>query len=114
MFHPSVMHQPSLPAAPQRGVVLVVALIFLLLLTILAISASGRSLLQERMAGGLRNAQLAEQSARDRAARRRVAAVDQHHQPHRHAAGLRQRHLTGGCYRYEPSQCHDLWLDPAS
>ncbi|KRE89552.1 hypothetical protein ASG87_04295 [Frateuria sp. Soil773] len=42
---------------------LVVALIFLLLLTILAISASGRSLLQERMAGGLRNAQLAEMSA---------------------------------------------------
>ena len=47
------------PAA-QRGVVLVVALIFLLLMTILAISASGRSLLQERMAGGLRNAQQAE------------------------------------------------------
>lgn len=54
-----------LPSRPhrQRGVVLVIALIFLLLLTILAISASGRSLLQERMAGGLRNAQLAEQSA---------------------------------------------------
>jgi type IV pilus assembly protein PilX len=47
----------------QRGAVLVVALIFLILLTILAISASGRSLLQERMAGGLRNAQQAEMSA---------------------------------------------------
>lgn len=47
----------------QRGAVLVVALIFLLLLTILAISASGRSLLQERMAGGLLNAQQAEMSA---------------------------------------------------
>lgn len=47
----------------QRGVVLVVALIFLLLLTILALSASGRSLLQERMVGGLRNAQLADFSA---------------------------------------------------
>lgn len=47
----------------QRGVVLVVALIFLLLLTMLAISASGRSLLQERMAGGLRNGQLAEMAA---------------------------------------------------
>jgi type IV pilus assembly protein PilX len=47
----------------QRGAVLVVALIFLLLLTILAISASGRSLLQERMAGGLRNSQQAEMSA---------------------------------------------------
>jgi type IV pilus assembly protein PilX len=43
--------------------VLVVALIFLLLLTMLALSATGRSLLQERMAGGLRNAQQAEMSA---------------------------------------------------
>lgn len=50
-------------AARQRGVVLVIALIFLLLLTILAISASGRSLLQQRMAGGLLNAQRAEMSA---------------------------------------------------
>jgi len=55
---------PTQPAArTQRGAVLVVALIFLLLLTILAISASGRSLLQERMAGGLRNAQQAQMSA---------------------------------------------------
>jgi type IV pilus assembly protein PilX len=47
----------------QRGAVLVVALIFLLLLTMLALSATGRSLLQERMAGGLRNAQQAEMGA---------------------------------------------------
>lgn len=47
----------------QGGVVLVVALIFLLLLTILALSASGRSLLQERMVGGLRNSQQATMSA---------------------------------------------------
>jgi type IV pilus assembly protein PilX len=47
----------------QQGAVLVLALIFLVLLTILAISASGRSLLQERMAGGLRSAQQAEMSA---------------------------------------------------
>ena len=49
--------------AAQRGVVLVVALIFLLLLSIIAVAASGRSLLQERMAGGLLNAQRAEMSA---------------------------------------------------
>lgn len=42
---------------------LILALIFMLLLTILAIGASGRSLLQERMAGGLRNAQQAQMSA---------------------------------------------------
>lgn len=47
----------------QRGVVLVVALIFLLLLSIIAVAASSRSLLQERMAGGLLNAQRAEMSA---------------------------------------------------
>jgi type IV pilus assembly protein PilX len=47
----------------QRGAVLVLAMIFLLLLTIVAISTSGRSLLQERMAGAMRNAQQAEWSA---------------------------------------------------
>ncbi|MGC1547765.1 MAG: PilX N-terminal domain-containing pilus assembly protein [Rhodanobacter sp.] len=47
----------------QRGAALIVALVFLLLMTILALSASSRSLLQERMAGGLRNAQQAEMSA---------------------------------------------------
>lgn len=50
-------------ARRQKGVVLVTALIFLLLITILAISASGTSLLQQKLAGGLRNAQLAEWSA---------------------------------------------------
>jgi type IV pilus assembly protein PilX len=47
----------------QRGVVLVVALIFLLLITLLALSASGTSLLQEKLVGGLRNSQLADWSA---------------------------------------------------
>lgn len=50
-------------ARGQRGVVMILALVFLLLLTMLAISAIGNSLLQERMAGGLRNAQQAEMSA---------------------------------------------------
>lgn len=62
----SMSNKPrSMPATAraQRGAVLVVALIFLILLTILAVSASGRSLLQERMAGGLLNAQQAEMSA---------------------------------------------------
>jgi len=54
-------NQPTQHA--QRGAVLIVALVFMVLLTILAIGASGRSLLQERMAGGLRNAQLAQMSA---------------------------------------------------
>jgi type IV pilus assembly protein PilX len=51
------------PARRQRGVVLVVALIFLVLITILAISASGTSLLQMRLVGGLRSSQLADMGA---------------------------------------------------
>jgi type IV pilus assembly protein PilX len=54
---------PFHSARQQRGVVLVVALIFLLLITILAISASGTSLLQLRLAGGLRSSQLADMGA---------------------------------------------------
>lgn len=53
---PSRLLNLSRGGRAQRGAVLVVALVFLLLLTILAISASGRSLLQERMAGALRSA----------------------------------------------------------
>ncbi len=63
MAHSFSSRQLRPVAAAQRGAVLVVALIFLLLLTILAVSASNRSLLQERMAGGLLNAQQAEMSA---------------------------------------------------
>lgn len=51
------------PVRTQHGAVMIVALIFLLLMTILAVSASGNSLLQERMSGGLRNAQQAQMSA---------------------------------------------------
>lgn len=47
----------------QQGSALIVVLIFLILVTLLAISACERSLLQERMAGSLRNAQQAQASA---------------------------------------------------
>lgn len=87
----------------QRGVVLMVALIFLVLLTILAISASGRSLLQERMAGGLRNAGQAEMSV-ETALRgvewklwtgtTKITAT-----PLLCGGGA----LAGSCYRYDPS-----------
>ncbi|TAL97562.1 MAG: hypothetical protein EPN69_03055 [Rhodanobacter sp.] len=61
-IHRSISYRGGAGTA-QRGAVLVIALIFLLLLTILAVSASSRSLLQERMAGGLLNAQRAQMSA---------------------------------------------------
>ncbi len=54
-------HKSNMPqrAKHQRGAVLLVALVFLIVLTILALAVSGSSLLQEKMVGGLRNTQLA-------------------------------------------------------
>jgi type IV pilus assembly protein PilX len=48
---------------PQRGFSLIMALIFLLLITLLAVSTAQHALLQQRMAGSLRNAQQAQLSA---------------------------------------------------
>lgn len=57
-------HQPRFPQrVAQRGAILMVALIFLILLTLLAIGASSGSLLQQRMVAATRNAQLAQMSA---------------------------------------------------
>lgn len=47
----------------QSGVVLIAALMVLLLVTMLAVTASGSALLQERMAGGARNQQMAAMGA---------------------------------------------------
>ncbi|MEO7065891.1 MAG: pilus assembly protein [Rhodanobacter sp.] len=102
MLVPSKLHpiQPSLHA--QRGAVLVVALIFLLLLTILAISSSGRSLLQERMAGGMRNAQQAEMSAETalRGAEWKLWTNTNNlsASPLQCGSGV----LAGSCYKYDP------------
>jgi type IV pilus assembly protein PilX len=49
----------SVPLQRQRGAVLFVALMFLILLTLLGLASSGSALLQERMTGGVRNRQLA-------------------------------------------------------
>lgn len=56
-------HRSAVTTRSERGSVLVVALVFLLLITLLSITAANRSLLQQRMAGGLRDAQLAEMGA---------------------------------------------------
>ncbi len=42
----------------QRGAVLFVALVFLVLITLLGLTAASTSILQERMTGGMRNSQL--------------------------------------------------------
>lgn len=95
---------PRLPRAQrQRGVVLIVALIFLVLLTILALSASGRSLLQERMAGGLRNTSLADMAAettlRGVEWRLWTSTTKITGTPLLCGSGV----LAGNCYRYDPS-----------
>jgi len=50
-------------AARQRGAVLFVSLVFLVLITLLALTAASTSVMQERMTGGLRNGQLALQGS---------------------------------------------------
>lgn len=57
------MRRRSSMVGQQHGVVLVIALVFLLLLTLMALAASGRSLLQDRMAGAMRSALQAQWSA---------------------------------------------------
>jgi type IV pilus assembly protein PilX len=54
------MRPSKLPSLPQRqhGAVLFVALVFLVLLTLLAVAGMGTSIMQERMTGGMRNSQL--------------------------------------------------------
>lgn len=65
MIRPAPRFTPKRHAPPvrQKGAVLGIALIFLVLITILAMAASASSTLQLRMAGNLRNAQQAELSA---------------------------------------------------
>lgn len=62
MSHGS-FHRRMVNTRSERGTVLVVALVFLMLLTLLSITAASHSLLQQRMAGGLRDAQQAEMGA---------------------------------------------------
>jgi type IV pilus assembly protein PilX len=76
------------------------ALIFLLLLTMLVLGAAGRSLLQERMVGGLRDAQLAEMGAEAavRGAEWKLWSLS--------ARGLRldcPSDLLGSCYNFDPA-----------
>lgn len=53
----------SMPSGKEKGAVLVVALIFLVLITILALTSSASSMLQLGMSGNLRSAQQAKMSA---------------------------------------------------
>ncbi|TDR48556.1 type IV pilus assembly protein PilX [Tahibacter aquaticus] len=58
-MHSGTARDFSLPQPRrQRGAVLFVALMFLIVITLLALSSSGTAVLQERMTGGMRNNQL--------------------------------------------------------
>jgi type IV pilus assembly protein PilX len=59
MTHQTSMTHQTMTASRQQGAVLFIALVFLLLLTLIGVAASSTSILQERMTGGMRNAQLA-------------------------------------------------------
>jgi len=52
------MSIPCTSPKSQRGAVLFVALVFMVLITLLGLTAAASSVLQERMTGGLRNSQL--------------------------------------------------------
>jgi type IV pilus assembly protein PilX len=54
---------PSTPRSKQRGIVLVVGLILLLVMSLVMIVAMSGSILQERMAGALRNESIADAGA---------------------------------------------------
>lgn len=54
----SITRSNAIGGIRQNGAVLFVALIFLVILTLIALTASSTSILQERMAGGMRNRQL--------------------------------------------------------
>lgn len=56
-------HRPLPPASTQHGAVLVISLILLLVLSLLGLGAMRGALMSERMAGNLRDQQLALQAA---------------------------------------------------
>ena len=56
-------HRPIEPARPQRGAVLIVSLLLLLVMTLLGLGMSQSTRMQERMAGNQRDMELAMQGA---------------------------------------------------
>lgn len=101
--HPHLRYPSERTPYCQHGFALVTALIFLLLITMLALSASQHALLQERMAGSLRNAQQARMSADTalRGAEYKIWSIARQPGMHLHCqdGGLS---LDDGCILYRP------------
>jgi type IV pilus assembly protein PilX len=103
MFHTTAYVARATPYRNQ-GAVLVVALIILMLVSVLALGASRSALFQQRMAGGLRNAQLAEWTADStlRAAEWRLWSASTHEATRlRCGSGAQEE-----CYRVDPQVIH--------
>jgi len=112
----------------QRGAALFFALIFLIIIALIAITSSGTSVLEQRMAGGARNAQLAqlgsESALRDAevqlwtAARRSTLAKGGLAMPPCASAGAQpcvyQRYNGVADARVTAFRTAQRWLDPAS
>ena len=97
--------QPRFPQrAAQQGAVLLVALIFLVLLTLLAIGASSGSLLQQRMVTATRSAQLATMSGDTalRGAEWRIWSIDSVVGNHL-ACDAGDINSQTGCVKYDPT-----------
>jgi type IV pilus assembly protein PilX len=103
MFHSTTYVARATPYR-TRGAVLVLALIILMLASVLALGASRSALFQQRMAGGLRNAQLAEWTADStlRAAEWRLWSASAHEATRlRCGSGAQEE-----CYRVDPRVIH--------
>lgn len=97
---PVPMQSPSIPGARrQRGTALIVAMVFLILLAMLAVTSMRTSLLEEKMVGGLRNQHLATLGAESalRAAEFRLWSASNSAAP-----VVCGQAALGGCYAFVP------------
>lgn len=110
-MHAAIRHQPSADRDRQRGAVLFVSLVILLVMTLIGVTAMQTTTLEEKMAGNMRDMNLAFQAA-ERALRAGEAEVE----------GL---FSTGGFVDDKSNHKHtlgnapnpfadDIWTDPAT
>jgi type IV pilus assembly protein PilX len=94
--------RPAGARAHQRGAALVTGLVFLVLMTLIAAVAMRQSIMQERMAGGLRNASLARNGA-ESALRRAERTIYDYYLTSNGAALVGDVNVSQGVYLFEYS-----------
>lgn len=104
MNQPLLARSPSRDRAPgprrQRGAALVIGLLFLMLTTLIAVVAMRQSIMQERMAGGLRNASLARNGA-ESALRNAERQIFDYYLTSNGAALVGDASVSQGVYKFE-------------